>query len=230
MARKETEEKEAEQTDPVESEPTKDKPVDDQLQEPSKEEQVETPVEEIFQPEKKVNEPVPYERFREVNEERKNLRDQLEELQIPSSPPSDLPDLPQLEPDSDLAVRAAAREEFNREYSRIKAAEFEQRNADDLKDPLLASLTANLLFEERQKGNPYPDPDRALQNAKKMLEERLKPQIKKAELEGFKKGEDLTQKKGELGPVGEQGPRPKINLENLPAEEYAKKLNLPHTK
>ncbi len=65
-------EKQAEETAPEAPAPSEEKTVDAQPQEPK----VETPVEST-QPEKKVSESVPYERFKQVNDEKERYKEQL---------------------------------------------------------------------------------------------------------------------------------------------------------
>ena len=130
--------------------------------------------------------------------------------------------------DADTAAgnQAIADQRADARYEARKAMEFQQKHADKLKNPLLARNVAGIIRESNARGIPI-DQEVALAQAEKEIAEMSKPQLKEAQVEGVKQGQELAQKKGELGTVGEAGPRPKVSEDDLSAEEYAKQLNIP---
>lgn len=123
--------------------------------------------------------------------------------------------------DLDPTVVPALDRWYAERREREKANEFARRHAEELKDPILAG-TVQRLIQEGSVNQKYVDQEEALATAKKLLEERVKPQVKEAAAQGIEQGQEIARKKGELGAVGESGPRPKVNLDELKAEEFAK--------
>ena len=211
----------AEETAPAESAPVEEK-TDDSL--PQKEAEVES-----SQPEKKVSESVPYDRFSEVNSEKKRLAEENAWLrsQVAPAQTASAPEIPSLDPESDVAVRAAARDEFSRQWEARKEQEFVSRHPELNEDKVLAGTTSTLIREANRQGR-HLDQEVALTQAKKLLEEKIKPVQKEANQEGFKEGQDVARKKEQLGEVGSSNYRePEVDDNDLSAAEFRKKHNIP---
>ena len=159
-------------------------------------------------------------------QENAEVRRMLGEMNSQVPEMANAPEVPQLDPDSAAAVKAMLRQELQSEFETRKANEFARKHADELKDRLLRATVQDIMSEARA-NQVYKDQEEALAEAKSLLSERIKPIQKEAQIEGVKQGEDLAQKKGEMGAIGESGPRPKVNPDDLSAEDYAKTLNIP---
>lgn len=147
----------------------------------------------------------------------------LERAQFQQAPEQGYaPETPQLDPDSAAAVRAMMRQE--RELD--KAREFEVKHADELKDRLLAATTKDIMAEARSM-NVYKDPEVALAEAKGLLDARIRPQIKEAQVAGVKEGEEISRQKGEMSAIGESQKPQEVDVDKLSAEEMRKYYNIP---
>jgi hypothetical protein len=212
-------EKGAEITAPVESAPTEQKTDDAQ---PRDENPTEQPAGATTEPENKVSDTVPYGRFKEVNEELKQLREQMKTAAQPAenAPAGSNDELP-----FDEATSRALDTFISRKYPVLRDAEeaqkFVKQHADDLKDPIVNARTIDLI----KKG---VDREQALKQAQKELDERLTPIRKEALSEGVQEGQDLARKKEQMGAVGSPATN-KVDLSKLSAEEYAKHLGLSRT-
>jgi hypothetical protein len=161
---------------------------------------------------------VPYDRFKEVNDEVKYLREQVANVQ----PPVEQPYVPELEEESARAVKQTVLSTVEE----IRAAEFERKHADELKDPLLSSRVQAIIRENNSKGQVI-DQEAALSQANKELEARINPAIKQAKQDGVKAGQETAHAKEQAGAVGDTN-RPKVDVDpsGLSAEEYAKYYGL----
>ena len=174
--------------------------------------------------ESNVSQSVPYERFAEVNAEKKALEQQLSMQQqaanVISQPAQDIPEL---DPDAAKAVDYKVRQIVEQQ----KVAEFDAKHAKEFaKDPLLkAALSVE--FQDAQSKGQYFDLEAGLEQAKAKLEARLKPQVEAAIQEGVKEGQDIARTKQQLGAVGEPGKVPEVDEDKLSAREFAKLNNLP---
>ncbi len=137
--------------------------------------------------------------------------------QVPEQATAPYDNAPQLDPESAQAVDRIVDDRIERK----KATDFAHKHKDELKDPILAGTVQRLLVNANQKGE-YIDQEEAFTQAKKMLDERVKPQMKEAQSKGVEQGEDIAKKKGQLGAVGETGARPEVNPDDLDANEFAK--------
>ena len=182
-----------------------------------------TPADASIEPEKKVSESVPYERFSKVNQEKKDLEDILRKVVGQGQPaPSQPTDIPQLDPESELAVKHTIRTEWESQ----KFSDFKRRNAKDLADPLLAAATTHVVKEHNSKGD-YIEWDEALTQAKELLEARLTPQVKQASENGVQEGQELARKKLENAAVGTTSvASPKVDDAELTAEQLKEKYNI----
>lgn len=128
---------------------------------------------------------------------------------------------PQLDPDSAVAVKAMLRQELQSELEARKAQEFATKHAEELKDRLLSATVRDIIREQNSQGQMV-DQEVAFAEAKKLLDARMKPIQKEAQIEGVKEGEELNRKKGELGNVGDTGERSKVDPAKLSTKEFAK--------
>lgn len=178
------------------------------------------------EPEKKVSENVPYERFSKVNQEKKELEEVLKRVigQGQNAPSQQMAnDIPQLDPESREAVRHTIREEWEQQ----KAADFQRKHAQDLSDPLIAATTAHLIREANARGD-YVDQEEALNRAKDMISERATPKIKEASEQGLREGQELAKKKLENTAIGTTtSASPKLDDSKLSADELRRKYNIP---
>jgi hypothetical protein len=164
------------------------------------------------EPEQKV---VPYERFKEVNDELKRYK----EVQTPAEPEIESPSLdPEVVPALDNWYLTRRAEE--------KAWDFEQKHADELKDPLLQATTRMILTDTANAGK-YIDQEDALAQAKQILSQRLQPQINQAKAQGVEDGQEIARKKEQAGAIGDTGVKQEVAVDGLSAEDYAKQLNIP---
>lgn len=181
---------------------------------------------EVSEPQKKVSENVPYERFKEVNDRVKQLEDYVAKSQVQTTPDSSELEnsMPELDPDSARAVDALV----ERKLEARKAADFARKHAEEFeKDKLLASRVASIIQENNSTGR-FIDQEDALSQARKEIEARLAPQVQDAKSEGFSEGQQIAQEKQKLGAVGDTNkPSAKIDPNNLSATEYAKYYGIP---
>jgi len=85
------------------------------------------------------------------------------------------------------------------------------------------------LMQEARQNQTYLDQEEALSTAKKMLDERIKPQIKQAQAQGAEQAETIAKQKGQLSAVGESGKRQEINPNDLSPEEFKKYYGLTYS-
>jgi len=183
----------------------------------------ETPADASIGTEEEVKGPVPYERVQELSKKNRELRDrneflegQAEEQPEPLKPPMSN-EIPQLDPDSEAAVNVA--------WEKRKAAEFAQKHEKELKDPVLAGTTLQIIRRANAEGKVI-DQEAALSQAKKILDERVKPQANQAKQEGVEEGKEVTRKKEQAQAIGDTKEHPEIDENKLNAEEWAKHKGL----
>lgn len=178
------------------------------------------------EPENKVSESVPYDRFKEVNSKAKTLEEENAWLksQMNPQPVEPMANVPQLDPDSEVAVRATARQEWD-EMERQKFVS--KHNAELTNDPILAGTIRELIARENKAGR-MADREQVYEQAKKMLDEKIKPVATKAQTEGFKEGQEKAVQKTQAGAVGNPGYKePEQDDSQLSAAELAKKYDIP---
>jgi hypothetical protein len=107
-----------------------------------------------------------------------------------------------------------------------RAREFKAKHADELTDPVLDGTVLRLMQEARQ-NQTYLDQEDALAQAKKLLDERIKPQVREAQIQGEKEAMGIAQKRAEFGKIGETTKSQKMNPDELSADEFAKYFNIP---
>ena len=189
-------------------------PVETNTEEPT------TPVDAIIEPEEP-SKTVPYDRFAEVNAEKKQLQEQLAAI-IDKTPVQPDP-IPELEPDAERAIDAKTR----RVYEELKIREFDARHAEEFtRDPLLKAAL-NVEFNEARAKGQYFDLETGLVSAKAKLDARVKPQVEAALNEGVKEGQDIARTKQQLGAVGEPAKVPEIDPDKMSAKELATFYKLP---
>ena len=185
----------------------------------------ETPIVESNETEKEVSNAVPYERFKEVNDQVRELKEMVSAMQTPQQPQNQgvQEDIPDLDPDSARAVDMRARQI----YEQQEAKKFEAKFAKEFtKDPLLKGAFMVEVQNRMAKGE-YIDREAALEQAKSALNERLNVQVQVAKEAGVKEGQDIAKTKQQLGAVGETGKLPEVSDENLSPSEYRQKYNIP---
>ena len=198
----------AETTAPVESAPIETETADAQP----------TPVEESSQPEKKVSDSVPYERFKEVNDRLKDLEAQTQrsnyvaESNASDEVPFDEPTLQGLE--------KVFNNKIQQELEVRDAQKFVRTYADDLKDPFVDARTKDLIRQGF-------DREQALQTAKSELEGRFTTKSMEAKASGVQEGQKLANKKEAYGAIGMPGSSEKVDPSKLTASEFAKYYGLP---
>lgn len=205
----------AEQT--VETEST---PVEEQATETSEE----TPVVESDDSEK-VSKNVPYERFKEVNDEVKQLKEMVASMyQKPEAQES----VPELDPDAQVAVEHLINTKVSGIVAQQRVAEFQAKHATELKkDPILEATIQSEMRKQAAQGQPIM-PEKAYEDAKSMLDARLNVKVEKAKEEGVKEGQDIAKTKQQLSAVGETGKVVEKTDDQLTATEFAKKYGIPH--
>lgn len=201
---------------------TESAPVEEKTATPQSE--VEAPVE-SNQPEEKVSESVPYDRFHEVNSKAKRLEEENAWLKSQATPPVEpMANVPQLDPDSEAGVRAVARQEWD-EMERQKFVN--KHDAELNNNPILAGTIRELIARENKVGR-LADRETVYAQAKKMLDENIKPVVKSAQTEGFKEGQQKAIEKTQTGAVGSTSYKePETDDSELSASDYAKKHNIP---
>ena len=205
-----------EQTPEVETPEPAEKP------EQTPEAETEAEVEET-QPEVEVEKQVP---LAELQKERERRRQAEEALFRSRQPQTPAPPTPELDPEVVPAVQNLVRSEAAVMLEQSKTADFQRKHATELADPVLSGTTQRLIAEANAK-NEYLDQEEALDQAKKLLDERLKPEVKKAKEESFEEGQEKAKEKGKAGVVGSSGPRPEVDESKMTSEEYAKYHNIP---
>jgi len=202
-------------------------PVEETTATPSVEEQTtnetqETPAVESNGTETQVSPSVPYERFKEVNDEVKTLREQVSQI-ISSQPQVQTPQYQptELDPDAALAVKQI--------YEQQKEVEFEAKHAKAFDaDPLLRAQYLVASQEAiKQANGRYIDRDSVFEAAKNLIDTRVNPKVEQAKQEGVKEGQDIAKTKQQLGAVGVPGKIPETSDDDLSPVEYAKKYNIP---
>ncbi len=148
--------------------------------------------------------------------ELERLSGQVPEEGYPPTEPSEL----------DPAVVPALDNWYQDRREREKAAEFARKHTEELKDPVLSG-TVQRLITEANFNNKQLDQEEALTQAKKLLDERIKPQVKEAQTQGEQEGAKIAQEKAKLGSVGETPTSEKFDESKLTADEWAKYKNLP---
>lgn len=158
---------------------------------------------------------------RKFHETRRSQAESVEHVPPPGYLPAN--DVPELDPEADAAVTHKYRQLREEE----KAAEFVRKHADDLKNPIVRSLTKEIIAEHRQRGE-YIDQEAALAQAKQTVAEQLKPQMQEAEDQAFQNGQALARTKQLHGAVGETNRvNPKVDPDTMSAEDFARYYNLP---
>lgn len=177
------------------------------------------PADALVEPEKKVSDVVPRDRLNEVIAERNQLRQMLESQPVPPQPQYDAP---QLDPEAATAVEAIV----ERKYEAKRAEDFARKYATELSDPIIRATVVDIIQNENRAGRRIDQED-ALNQAKKLLDERLKPVVQDATKQAFNEGQNLGIAKLQNGAIGETNQvAPVMDDDSLSSEEYARKYNL----
>jgi hypothetical protein len=191
------------------------------VEEPQTTDTQETPV--VSDDTERVSKAVPYERFKEVNDQVKELKDMVAAMSQPQQRQEVQEDYPDLDPDSAKAVQRQARQV----YEQQEQARFESRYAKDFdKDPLLKGAFLVEVQNKMAKGE-YIDRETVLEQAKQTLEERLNSRSQVAKEAGVKEGQDIAKTKQQLAAVGETAKQPEVDPDKMTASELAKHMNIP---
>jgi hypothetical protein len=183
----------------------------------------ETPASESTEPEQ-VSKDVFLDRLNKEIEKRKILEEKINALSQPSTPKEDVPEL---DPDAAVAVRHLLKQELEAQLANQKVLEFRSKHGAKLdKDEMLSIAVEREMRKQSQEGQII-DPEKALQDAEKLLNERMKPAQEQAKAEGVKEGQDVAKIKQQLSAVGEPGKAPEVSEETLSPAEYAKLHNIP---
>jgi len=172
----------------------------------------------------KVSETVPYDRFREVNEEKARAIAEAQELRelIAASKvePEEVADL-------DQASRNAVRKEALGLLAEQKMSEFLGKNRANLdKSPLLDAAFRREMALQQAQGKMI-NPETAYENAERIVNDEISARASIARTEGLEEGKDVAKTKQQLGAVGETGKQPEFDLNSLSSTEMEKHLNLP---
>lgn len=170
--------------------------------------------------------PVPYKRFKEVNDKYRDLESKVSQI-IQNQAPQEQYVPPTADPDTDSYVDYRAEQKARAIIEANERAKFESKHAKTFeKDPLLRAAFMLEAQNVMAKGQ-YVDRDAVLEQAKSALDARLRPAQDAAKQEGVREGQDIAKTKQQLGAVGETGKAPETSDDNLTAAEMAKKYNLP---
>ena len=164
--------------------------------------------------------------FTRLAQEKANL--ERTSQQVPDE--ANAEEVPQLDPTVVPALDSWLGNRFEGMYAQRreneKAQDFESKHAVELKDRLLRATTKDIIQEANAKGERI-DQEAALNQAKKELENRSKPQVTEAKEEGFKEGHELAKAKTQAGAVGSSRDKGTIDPSKLSAKEFAEYYNLP---
>lgn len=214
----------AEVTAPTESTPVETEPAETQ----------QSPADASVEPEKKVSETVPYSRFKEEVEKRKQLEEfarmTLQQNQPAPSQPDSFTNEAPFDEETTRGVQQLVQMELARkeqEQEARRAAKFVEKHAEDLKDPVVARLTKAIIAEANSVGQRI-DQEEALAQAKAELDQRFKPQVQQAEAKAVEEGQELAKRKQQAGAVGTTTtPNSAVSDDQLTAAQWAEKHNLP---
>lgn len=206
--------------------PTESAPVETGAEAPETADTQIAPADASIEPERKVSESVPYERFKKVNDRMDDpdfiARRAMELGIIPAPAPYQQEmtnTVPELDPESASAVRMLVAEE--RELER--AAEFAERHAKDLENPFIRDRVRGLIVEANRGGRRM-DQFKALEQAKQEFSQLVKPEVE----QGVQEGQELGRKKLEASAVGTTTtPAEKVDDSQLSASEFAAKHGIP---
>lgn len=109
---------------------------------------------------------------------------------------------------------------YAKQREQEKTQEFIQKHSEELADPLLSGAVTHLIREANRRGEYLPQ-EKALEDAKKMLDERTKPKVEEAKAAAFSDGQEIARKKEQAGAVGEGKANQTVDPDTLSAAEYA---------
>jgi len=183
----------------------------------------ETPASESTEPEK-VDKDVFLDRLNKEIEKRKTLEAKIEALSQRSAPQEDVPEL---DPDAAKAVEHLFNQKIEAKLAEQKVSEFRSKHGAKLaKDEVLSIAVEREMRKQSQEGHII-DPEKALQDAEALLNERFKPAQEQAKAEGVKEGQDVAKLKQQLNAVGNTAKVEDKDESQLSAAELAQKYNIP---
>jgi hypothetical protein len=185
---------------------------------------VETPASESTEPEQ-VSKDVFLDRLNKEIEKRKSLEEKIEMLTQTQTPKEEVPEL---DPDSALAVKHLLKQELESQLAEQKVAEFRAKHGAKLQKDEMLSIAVEREMRKQQAEGQLIDPEKAMQDAEKLLNERMKPMQEQAKAEGVKEGQDVAKTKQQLSAVGEPVKVEAKEDSELTSAELANKYNLPY--
>ena len=162
-------------------------------------------------------------RYKELQSTSTRTAQENAELRRMSEPVEAPIDTPELDPTVVPALDQFFEQKYEARRQAEKAQEFVSRHREELADPI---LDGQVRREIALQGNQV-DYELALQNAKKTLDARFKPQIQEAQKAGMKEGQQIARSKELAGAVGDTQSKVVTDDSQLSAADYAKKYNLP---
>jgi len=183
----------------------------------------ETPASESTEPEQ-VSKDVFLARLNKETEKRKVLEEKLAALESAQAPVTPQ-DIPELDPDAAIAVRNL----IEKQLADQKVLEFRAKHGAKLDKDEMLSIAVEREMRKQSKEGLIIDPEKALQDAETLLNERMKPAQEQAKAEGVKEGQDVAKLKQQLGAVGNTAKVEEKDDASLSSAEYAKKYNIPYT-
>lgn len=182
-----------------------------------------TPASESTEPDV-VGKDVFLDRLNKEIEKRKILEEKLDALSANQTPKEDVPEL---DPDAAVAVRNLLKQELETQLANQKVAEFKSKHGAKLeKDEMLSIAVEREMRKQSQEGLII-DPEKALADAERLLNERMKPAQEQAKAEGVKEGQDVAKIKQQLNAVGNPAKVEEKDDSQLSATELAQKYNIP---
>jgi hypothetical protein len=138
-------------------------------------------------------------------------------------------DIPQLDEESAKAVRLLVRQEREQEKIqeiREKTNRFIAEHQQELSDDVLAGTLGRLINKAEGLGQPI-NHEALLQEAKSMLDARLKPMVKQAQIQTEQDVAKISQDKARMGQIGTTPSSSLVDEESLSADDWAKLHNIP---
>jgi hypothetical protein len=204
-----------EQTTPTESAPVEKETVNTQQE----------PVSAITEPEKKVSETVPYDRFKEVNSKLNDpdfiAQKAMELGLIQTQNPADYAPAEMANEMFDQDTVAGIRQLVAQERENERAQEFLEKHGSELRENrLLASMVKDIIRENNGAGKRI-DQFKALELAKNEIERLTAPKVVEAKAQGEQEGREVANKKEMLGAVGQPASKQELDTNKMSSKEMA---------
>lgn len=181
-----------------------------------------SPADASVEPEKKVSDMVPRSRINDYAAKVRELEAELARRSTATAPSYEDSGNASFDPETQRALS----DFYERQREKERTEEFIRKHREDLADPIVAALVKDVIGSENEQGRYIPH-EEALKRAKDIIAERTKPQVEQAREEATKEGEELAVKKQQASAVGDVSSKEVRSDDELTAEEYATKYNLP---